>query len=69
MNFQAVSVGQMLVAGGHDTTLAPKPILAHAIAHTDASIGRVVTELNAKGLLEDTLVIVSAKHASRTAKA
>jgi hypothetical protein len=62
MNFQAVSVGEKLVVGGYDATLAPKPILKHAIAHTDASIGRMVTELNAKGLLEDTLIIVSAKH-------
>jgi hypothetical protein len=62
MNFQAVSVGQKLVAGGYDVELAPKPILQHAIAHTDASIGRMVRELNAKGLLEDTLIIVSAKH-------
>src|ERR1700722_10239627 len=62
MNFQAVSVGQKLVAGGYDATLAPKPILQHAIAHTDASIARMVTELKAKGLLDDTLIIVSAKH-------
>jgi hypothetical protein len=62
MNFQAVSVGEKLVAGGYTAALAPKPILAHAITHTDASIGRMVTELNAKGLLEDTLIIASAKH-------
>jgi hypothetical protein len=62
MNFQAVSVGEKLVAGGYDATLAPKPILAHAITHTDASIGRMVAELNAKRLLENTLIIVSAKH-------
>jgi hypothetical protein len=62
MNFQAVSVGQKLVAGGYDATLAPKPILQHAIAHTDASIGRMVAELKAKGLFGDTLIIVSAKH-------
>src|SRR6516165_10139072 len=51
MNFQAVSVGEKLVVGGYDTELAPKPILQHAIAHTDTSIGRMVKELNAKGLL------------------
>ena len=62
MNFQAVSVGEKLVVGGYDTELAPKPILQHAIAHTDASIGRMVKELIAKGLLDDTLIIVSAKH-------
>src|SRR5262249_52828540 len=62
MNFQAVSVGEKLVAGGYDATLVPKPILAHAITHTDASIGRMVAELHAKGLSENTLIIVSAKH-------
>jgi hypothetical protein len=59
MNFQAVSVGQKLVAGGYDAELAPRPILQHAIAHTDASIGRMVSELNVKGLLKNTLIIVS----------
>ncbi|MDH6257493.1 alkaline phosphatase family protein [Bradyrhizobium sp. BR13661] len=63
MNFQAVSVGEKLVAGGYDAQLAQKPILAHAIAHTDASIKRMVDALKARDLLEDTLIIVSAKHA------
>jgi hypothetical protein len=62
MNFQAVSVGQKLVAGGYDAQLAPKPILQHAVAHTDASIGRMVAALKSRDLLEDTLIIVSAKH-------
>ncbi len=62
MNFQAVSVGEKLVAGGYDAQRAPKPILAHAIAHTDASIKRMIDALKARDLLEDTLIIVSAKH-------
>jgi hypothetical protein len=62
MNFQAISVGEKLVAGGYDAKLAPKPILQGAIAHTDASIGRMVAELKAQGLYGDTLIIVSAKH-------
>jgi hypothetical protein len=62
MNFQAVSVGEKLVAGGYDAKLAPKPILQHAIAHTDASIGSMVAELKAQGLFGATLIIVSAKH-------
>jgi hypothetical protein len=62
MNFQAVSVGEKLVAGGYDARLAPKPILQHAIMHTDASIGRMVAELKTQGLYGDTLIIVSAKH-------
>ena len=62
MNFQAISVGEKLVAGGYDAQSEPKPILAHAITHTDASIGKMVAALKARDLLEDTLIIVSAKH-------
>jgi hypothetical protein len=63
MNFQAVSVGQKLtVAGYTDAAGTPSPALADAIAHTDASIGRMVAELKKQSLLNDTLIIVSAKH-------
>jgi hypothetical protein len=63
MNFQAVSVGEKLPVGGYyDATGTPKPILAHAIAHTDASIGRMVKALDKAGLRERTLIIVTAKH-------
>jgi hypothetical protein len=63
MNFQAVSVGEKLPVGGYsDDAGMPRPILAHAIAHTDASVGRMVAALERRGLRDDTLVIVTAKH-------
>jgi hypothetical protein len=63
MNFQEVSVGQKLPVGGYtDAAATPTPLLAGAIAHVDASLGRMVAALEATGLLESTLIIVSAKH-------
>jgi hypothetical protein len=63
MNFQAVSVAQKLAANGYaDAAGTPSAGLADAVAHTDASIGRMVTELKAKGLFDKTVIIVSAKH-------
>jgi arylsulfatase A-like enzyme len=63
MNFQEVSVGQKLFVGGYtDAAGTPGPLLAGAIAHVDASLGRMVAELKARHLFESTLIIVSAKH-------
>jgi hypothetical protein len=63
MNFQAVSVGQKLPVGGYkDAAGTPSDLLAHALAHTDASIGRMVDALEARHLLQSTLIVVSAKH-------
>jgi hypothetical protein len=63
MNFQAVSVSQKLPVGGYrDAAGTPSVLLAHALAHTDASIGRMVEALAERHLLDSTLVIVSAKH-------
>ena len=61
MNFQAVSVGEKTV-GYLDAKGTPTPDLAEAIKHTDASIGKMVSELAAKGLDKDTMVIIAAKH-------
>ena len=61
MNFQAVSVGEKTV-GYIDAKGTPTPELAEAIKHTDASIGKMVAELTAKGLDKDTMVIIAAKH-------
>ncbi len=61
MNFQAVSVGQK-TAGYMDAKGTPSADLGMALSHTDQSIGKMVAELQAKGLDKDTLVIVSAKH-------
>jgi len=63
MNFQEVSVGQKLPVGGYtDAAATPTALLAGAIAHVDASLGRMVGALEANHLLDSTLIIVSAKH-------
>jgi len=69
MNFQAVSVGQKLiekangVKGGYtDAEGSPTPALLKEIEFADASIGKMVNELKAKGLFDSTLIIVTAKH-------
>jgi hypothetical protein len=71
MNFQAVSVGQKLVektlkptvVGGYtgpDAT--PTASLQSEITFADASIGKMVSALEAHGLLQSTLIIITAKH-------
>lgn len=66
MNFQAVSVAQKNARSGHggylDAAGTPDTELADALAHTDASIGRMVAELKARGRLDSTAIIVTAKH-------
>ena len=65
MNFQALSVAQKdsSANGGYlDAAGDPGPEVADAIAHTDASIGKMVAALEARGLLRSTLIIVTAKH-------
>lgn len=61
MNFQAVSVGQK-TAGYVDAAGTPSAGLLNALDFVDASIGRMVSELNKRGLFETTLIIISAKH-------
>jgi hypothetical protein len=67
MNFQAVSVGQKLiekgVKGGYaDAAGTPSPNLQSAITFVDDAIGQMVTALKQQGLLNSTLVIITAKH-------
>ena len=69
MNFQAVSVGQKLVepslnlTGGYvDALGTPSDSLFAEIQYVDAAVGQMVTELTKQGLLDSTLIIVSAKH-------
>ena len=63
MNFQSVSVGQKLaIAGYTDPIATPTSNLANAIKFVDTSIGQMVKALQGHDLLENTLVIVSAKH-------
>jgi hypothetical protein len=63
LNFQAVSIGEKLAGGGYaDGDGTPSPMLAQALDHTDASLGKFVAELKAKGLYNDTAIIITAKH-------
>lgn len=63
MNFQAVSIGEKLKSGGYaDADGMPGPVLEEAIEHTDASLWKLVAELKAKGLYDDTAIIITAKH-------
>ena len=67
MNFQAVSVGQKLieagVKGGYtDAAGSPTPNMRSEIAFVDAALGRMVSELKHQGLLDSTLIIITAKH-------
>ncbi len=69
MNFQAVSVGEKLVekslglTGGYvDALGTPSDSLFAEIQYVDGAIGQLVSELNKQGLLDSTLIIVSAKH-------
>jgi len=69
MNFQALSVGQKLIeasnntTGGYlDATGTPSAALLDEFKFVDASIAAWVSELKAKGLLESTLIVITAKH-------
>jgi hypothetical protein len=67
MNFQAVSVGQKLieqgVKGGYtDAAGTPTPSMLAEIQFVDAAIGQMVGLLRARGLLESTVIIITAKH-------
>ena len=69
MNFQAVSVGQKLVekslglTGGYlDPLGTPSDSLLAEIQYVDGAIGQMVAELKKQGLLDSTLIIISAKH-------
>jgi Type I phosphodiesterase / nucleotide pyrophosphatase len=71
MNLQAVSVGRKLIeklktgnlVGGYTGPNAtPTPLLQREITFVDASLGLMVRALGQRGLLDDTLIIVTAKH-------
>ncbi len=68
MNFQAVSVAQKAYTGGYAPDpratggFTPTGDLVTALDYVDTSIGRMVHELGARGLLTSTQVIVTAKH-------
>ena len=69
MNFQSVSVGEKLVekslglTGGYvDALGTPSDSLFAEIQYVDGAVGQMVAELKKQGLLDSTLIIVSAKH-------
>jgi hypothetical protein len=71
MNFQAVSIGQKLiekslspvVTGGYlDAQGTPSESLLSEIEFVDISIGKMVSALKSNGLLDSTLIIITAKH-------
>jgi hypothetical protein len=67
MNFQAVSVAQKLiengVKGGYlDAAGTPSDAVVNNIEYVDDSIGEMVAELKHRGLLDSTLIIITAKH-------
>jgi Type I phosphodiesterase / nucleotide pyrophosphatase len=67
MNFQAVSVGQKLIEGptkgGYlDAAATPTSTLLNEIQYVDDSIGEMIKGIKDRGLWDDTLIIVTAKH-------
>ena len=69
MNFQAVSVGQKLIeksnttTGGYlDAAGTPSAALLNEFQFVDASIAAFVSELKKQGLLDSTLIVITAKH-------
>jgi len=74
MNFQAVSVGQKLIApksairtdlntGGYeDAAGTPRPLMRAEIQYVDAAIGQMIDALKHEGLFDSTTIIITAKH-------
>jgi hypothetical protein len=67
MNFQAVSVGQKLIENGTkggylDAAATPSQPLLGEISFVDGAIGQFVSELKKQHLLDDTTIIITAKH-------
>jgi len=60
---QAVRFAQVQPTGGYtDAKGTPSEPLLNAFEHTDQSVGRIVSALKARQLLDSTLIVVSAKH-------
>jgi len=67
MNFQSVSVGQKLIANGTsggylDAAGTPSDSLLGEVEFVDDSIGEMIANLRSRGLLDSTLIIITAKH-------
>ncbi len=62
--FRRLDMRKSLREGGYaDASGTPSAPLLDTIEHTDRSIGKMVDALKARGLLDSTLIIISAKHA------
>src|SRR4029077_20029912 len=62
--FQVFRFAQVIPTGeSADANGTPTAPLLDAIEHTDQSIAKMVSALKARGLLDSTLIIVTAKHA------
>lgn len=60
---QAFRFAQVIPTGGYaDAKATPSAPLLDALEHTDRSVGRIVSALKSRGLMDSTLIIVSAKH-------
>jgi hypothetical protein len=75
MNFQTVSTGQKLPTSKTQTDMSgtakggyladgatPGVVLTNALDFVDQSLGKMVTALGTRGLLDNTAIIISAKH-------
>ena len=68
MNFQAVSVGQKLIESGvrpggyTDAAGTPQPTLLAEIQFVDRAIGEMVQALRNTGDLDNTVIVITAKH-------
>jgi Type I phosphodiesterase / nucleotide pyrophosphatase len=63
MALQAFRFAQVIPTGGYtDAKGTPSAPLLEALEHSDQSIGKIVSALKARGLLDSTLIIISAKH-------
>ena len=64
MALQVSRFAQVIPTGGYkDASGTPSAPLLDEIEHTDQSIGKMVSGLKARNLLDSTLIIVTAKHA------
>jgi predicted AlkP superfamily pyrophosphatase or phosphodiesterase len=69
MNFQSIHIGQkhavdpLFGKGGYvDANATPGPFLSEALNFVDAELGKFLSELKQRKLLDSTLIIMSAKH-------
>lgn len=60
---QSFRFAEVIPSGGYkDAKGTPSAPLLDALEHTDQSLGKIVSALKTRGLLDSTLIIISAKH-------